>query len=191
MSLFDSPRPYHSGGDRVVLVMTEDQLWHWKERIFNYQQDILRSPINEQTSLFFDLNPAHVPAHTINPFLLKISEHNEFYRRPPSPLAGGRCCLYFVIDHAVPLLLYVGETKRTAKERWTGGHDCKDYLSQYHSLHYQYDLTTEIKTSFWYDTPSHRPHRLKLERELILRWRSPFNKECWQFWGQPFPKLPG
>jgi hypothetical protein len=34
-----------------------------------------------------------------------------------------------------------------------------------------------------------RTARLKLERELILRWQSPFNKENWQKWGQPFGKI--
>jgi len=31
-----------------------------------------------------------------------------------------------------------------------------------------------------------RKARQQLERALILKWRSPFNKENWQMWGQLF-----
>ena len=50
-------------------------------------------------------------------------------------------------------------------------------------------LEVKVCSAFWYDTPSDRTGRLKLERELILRWQSPFNKENWNKYGKPFGKI--
>ncbi|MDJ0747683.1 MAG: hypothetical protein QNJ32_30710, partial [Xenococcaceae cyanobacterium MO_167.B27] len=50
-------------------------------------------------------------------------------------------------------------------------------------------LEVRVCSAFWYDTPAERKSRLKLESELINRWQSPFNKENWQRWGQPFGKI--
>ncbi len=102
---------------------------------------------------------------------------------------GDRVCIYFIIDNTLPLLLYVGETKQTAKQRWNGVHDAKDYVTNYIELHRKYKLEVRVCSAFWYDTPSDRKSRLKLESELINRWQSPFNKENWQRWGQPFGKI--
>ena len=43
-------------------------------------------------------------------------------------------------------------------------------------LHRKYKLDVKMCSAFWYDTPDNRTARLKLERELILRWQSPFGK---------------
>ena len=72
---------------------------------------------------------------------------------------------------------------------WNGTHDCKDYVMNYIELHRKYDLDTKVCSAFWYDTPENRTGRLKLERELILRWQSPFNKENWHRYGKPFGKI--
>ncbi len=48
-------------------------------------------------------------------------------------LPAGRssdACIYFVIDSAARLLLYVAETCRSNK-RWKGTHDCKRYIEKY------------------------------------------------------------
>ena len=37
-----------------------------------------------------------------------------------------------------------------------------------------------------FDVPTERRARQNLESELIEKWRSPFNRESWKFWGQPF-----
>jgi hypothetical protein len=82
-----------------------------------------------------------------------------------------KICIYFIIDNALPLLLYVGETMQTAKQRWNGTHDCKDYAMNYVELHRKHDLEvrnapccvnsdlkSELRTvkmcSALYDTPS-------------------------------------
>ena len=97
----------------------------------------------------------------------------------------GEACLYFVVDSAAQLILYVGETLRSNK-RWKQKHDCKDYIDSYQSLHYKHGLQTAVNIGFWWDTPQRREARQELELSLILKWRSPFNKENWQWYGKPF-----
>ncbi len=165
-------------------LMSKEALKAWKTRIFTYQQRTLATRPPQQTSLF---NPpkSHCDHEAINPFQLKRYS-STFYR---SQQHGEKICVYFIIDHAMPLLLYVGETMQTAKQRWNGVHDCRDYIMNYIELHRKYDLEVRICSAFWYDTPDNRTARLKLERELILRWQSPFNKENWKKYGQPFGKI--
>lgn len=43
-----------------------------------------------------------------------------------------------------------------------------------------------VNAAFWWDAPVDRRTRQELELNLILKWRSPFNKENWERWGQPF-----
>ena len=96
-----------------------------------------------------------------------------------------RPSLYFVMDVQVPLLLYVGETVK-ANQRWKGVHDCKRYVLNYRDLHTKYGIETAINTAFYWDIPAEVRSRQQLESALIERWRSPFNKENWSFWGTPF-----
>jgi len=165
-------------------LMSKEALKAWKSRIFTYQQRTLATKPPQQTSLFAPPQ-SHCDHEVINPFQLK-PHSSTFYR---SQQHGEKICVYFIIDHAVPLLLYVGETMQTAKQRWNGVHDCRDYIMNYIELHRKYDLEVKICSAFWYDTPENRTARLKLERELILRWQSPFNKENWRKYGQPFGKI--
>ena len=165
-------------------LMSKQALLNWKSKIFNYQQRKSQTENPQQTSLF-DTVPSHCNLNSINPFELKLHSA-QFYRMREH---GDRNCIYFIIDHNLPLLLYVGETKQTAKQRWNGVHDCKDYVSNYIELHRKYKLEVRVCSAFWYDSPSDRKSRLKLESELINRWQSPFNKENWQRWGQPFGKI--
>ncbi len=165
-------------------LMSKETLLKWKSRIFNYQQKTLKTEQPQQTSLF-EVPTSHCDTNLINPFELKLHS-SQFYRQREQ---GQPNCIYFIIDNALPLLLYVGETKQTAKQRWNGVHDCKDYVTNYIELHRKYDLEVRVCSAFWYDTPSARKSRLKLESKLINRWQSPFNKENWQRWGQPFGKI--
>ncbi len=165
-------------------LMSEETLLKWKSRIFQYQQKTLKTEQPQQTSLF-DAPKSHCDTNLISPFELKLHS-SQFYRQRER---GQPNCIYFIIDNTLPLLLYVGETKQTSKQRWNGVHDCKDYVTNYIELHRKYELEVRVCSAFWYDTPSDRKSRLKLESELINRWQSPFNKENWQRWGQPFGKI--
>lgn len=180
--LFEARTPYRV--EQPKEVMSKEALLKWKSRVFNYQQRTHSAKPPQQTSLF-DPPKSHCDSELINPFELKL-HHSQFYRQREQ---GEKICIYFIIDNTLPLVLYVGETMQTAKQRWNGSHDCKDYTLNYIELHRQYDLEVKMCSAFWYDTPGDRTARLKLERELILRWQSPFNKENWSHYGQPFGKI--
>ena len=165
-------------------LMSKDAVLKWKLKIFDYQQRTLQTESPKQTSLF-DAPKSHCDSDSINPFKLQLHS-SQFYRMREQ---GDRNCIYFIIDNSLPLLLYVGETKQTAKQRWNGVHDCRDYIMNYIELHRKYDLEVRVCSAFWHDTPTVRKSRLKLESELIHKWQSPFNKENWQRWGQPFGKI--
>lgn len=160
----------------------KNSLLEWKDRVLTYQQREKSRESPEQLALF-DFAEPHASPNEIDPFSLRKHSH-EFWRLPAD---GGDACIYFVLDDAVPLLLYVGETARSDK-RWKGTHYCKQYLENYIYLHRQYGLTVKVCISFWWDVPVQRSPRQKLELQLIHKWLPPFNKQSWNRWGQPFNK---
>lgn len=161
--------------------MDRDALVCWKSRIFDYQQQVRESKPAAQGTLF-DIASTHCDPNTIDPFSLKLITM-QFWRMPAN--SPGYPCIYFVVDNTLPILLYVGESCKS-NQRWKGVHDCKRYVEKYHALHHKHGLERAVSIAFWFDTPANRTARLDLELSLILRWRSPFNKECWKWWGQPF-----
>jgi hypothetical protein len=164
-----------------ALVMSADALLKWKAQILEYQQRVRESKPPEQVTLF-DLAPKHCDPDQIDPLSLRLVPMS-FYRMPAD--SPGEACLYFVVDSAAGLILYVGETCRSNK-RWKGIHACKDYIASYQDLHYRYGIKTAVNAAFWWDAPVDRRARQELELSLIWKWRSPFNKENWERWGQPF-----
>nr|MDZ8061846.1 GIY-YIG nuclease family protein [Nostoc sp. EkiNYC01] len=164
-----------------ALVMSVDALLRWKTQILDYQQRVRENKPPEQTALF-DIAPNHCNPNRIDPLQLQVRSLS-FWRMPAD--SPGDSCLYFVIDSAAGLILYVGETCRSNK-RWKGIHGCKDYIAGYQDLHYRYGIQTAVNIAFWWDAPVDRRARQELELSLILKWRSPFNKENWERWGQPF-----
>jgi hypothetical protein len=168
---------------RDEFVMSADELQRWKSQIINYQQKARETPPIQQAALF-DIAPNHCDSDKIDPLKLQL-QSMAFYRIPAD--YPGEVCLYFVVDSAANLILYVGETLRSNK-RWKGVHDCKDYIAAYQDLHYRYKLKTAVNIAFWWDTPTDTKKRQQLEQALIQKWRSPFNKENWTRWGQPFGK---
>jgi hypothetical protein len=164
--------------------MSRQELIKWKQRIFNHQDKVRQTPPPQAT--LFDAVPQST-AYEIDPFNLKLHS-SQFYRMLDE---GNECCLYFILDMEMPILLYIGETKQTARNRWGNSgtnHDCQRYIAHYINLHRQYDLEVKVCAAFWYDPPEDKRSRQKIESELIYKWRSPFNKQCWKWWGQPFPK---
>jgi hypothetical protein len=109
------------------LVMNQDALQQWKKRVFQYQQQVRHNQQPQQASLF-DLATVHCDLDNIDPFTLKL-QPSQFYRLPEQ---SNQVCIYFVIDNALPILLYVGETKQSPKQRWDETHNCKQYISQYY-----------------------------------------------------------
>lgn len=161
-------------------VMDAKTLQQWKSRVFTYQQRIRNTELPQQVSLF-DVPSSHCNPEEIDPFELHL-QSMAFYRMPDT---YGQAALYFVIDSASEILLYIGETKHS-NQRWKGVHDCKDYIGSYQELHYRYQLETAVNIAFWWDAPVDRKPRQTLEQKMIQKWRSPFNKEMWEIWGQPF-----
>ncbi len=170
--------------------MDKDALLRWKSQIFKYQQSKRNSRAPQQNSLFQQTS-AYGSPEDIDPFELKL--HTAlFYRMPETaqPVEGiDTGCIYFIIDRTLPILLYVGETKLTAAKRWKGVHYVKDYILKYIELHRRYNLNEAIVSAFWHRIPPNKQILRLWEKELILKWRTPFNKECWRYWGQPFGKL--
>ncbi len=187
-SVADVAAPYRITPE-PQLEMRSETLLKWKQKIFHYQESVRNCPATTQHSLLVEINPVpdHWDAEKIDPFNLTPKPW-DFYRERYDPLKESASNIYFVIDRAMPLLLYVGETKLSIKQRWQGEHDCKQYIDAYVSLNRKYGFEIAINMAFNVSVPGDRRRRLALERDLILRWRSPFNKECWQYWGQPFQR---
>jgi hypothetical protein len=187
LKLFDASSPYRVARPES-LPMNREQLMRWKESIFAYQQTVKVTPPPQQTTLFELATTTWHQPDEIDPFALP--SHSSLFWRQASlaePLdSSNQGCLYFILDRSIPLLLYVGETKLTPNQRWQGTHDCKDYILQYIELHRRYQLTVEVVSAFWPHIPPQKKILQQWERHLILKWRSPFNKECWQWWGKPF-----
>jgi hypothetical protein len=168
LELFPQPKP--SSAKSPQLTMSSEALHSWKRRILEHQQS--ESAPQPQQGTLFELAPNPCEPNSIDPFALEL--HNLSFCEKPD--WGDRTCLYFIID-TFPLLLYVGETDRTPKQRWTN-HYCYSYIANYIELHRRYSLDVAVGIAFWYGAPSNRKQRLLLESELIYKWRSPFNKEC-------------
>lgn len=188
LNLFESKGHYCVPPRAPAQMMSQEALVSWKTRIYNYQQQTRSQTAPQQTTLF-DL--AQSPqSQDLDPFSLKLHP-SLFWRLKESPADwddSQQGCLYFILDTAVPLLLYIGETKLSANERWSGTHDCKDYILNYLQLHRHYEMEVAVASCFWLHLPPAKKTLQQWERELIYKWRSPFNKEMWAYWGQPFGK---
>jgi hypothetical protein len=167
---------------RPTLEIGPESLQAWKQKVKDFQQQVeFNQPIG-QTSLFELASPRTIDAETLDP--LSLPQQNTHFWRWKAEDAGVSA-LYFVIDYETNLLLYVGETGQS-NQRWKGTHGCKNYLLNYQQAHYQCDLPTKLGIAFWQDAPPATRARQKMETTLIYKWRSPFNKENWTFWGTPF-----
>lgn len=165
------------GGGGILL----DELQGWKQRVARYQAEVRQAPVEQQGSLF-DLPTEVSPAAAIDPFTLP-PQNAEFWRGQFQE--SGVPALYFVVDHEVPVLLYVGETVKS-NQRWQGVHDCKRYILSYVEAHRHHQLPVAVNIGFWPHAAADRKARQALESDLIRRWRSPFNKENWSQWSTPF-----
>lgn len=164
--------------------MDGSRLQTWKQAIAMYQKQVRQFQINAQSAQgdLFDLPPAHCDPDLIDPFSLKLYPF-EFYKQQFD--GAGEACIYFAIDNAVPLVLYIGETIASDR-RWKGVHDCKRYVDNYINLHNACSTYRAVCMAFWWDAPKHTKARKQLESSLIAKWKSPFNRENWELWQTPF-----
>ena len=170
------------GGRRSSLQMDCEYFQQWKAQIHKHQQQMRMGQMIEQVTLFDLSSSAAVKPEMIDPFALSVHSFS-FFRFPND--GPGEACLYFVLDSAAEVILYIGETCRSHK-RWRGQHDCKIYLDNYTSMHYHRGIKTAVNIAFWWGAPANTRARQQLELSLIQKWRSPFNKENWTIWGRPF-----
>jgi hypothetical protein len=175
----------------------------WKQRVLQHQAGVRQQcsspPANgdpqptasalatlqqgvQQASLFALDPTVDDLAAQIDPFGLP-RRNPEFWRQKAEDV--GVAALYFVIDDAAALLLYVGETVKS-NQRWKGEHDCKRYILNYVSEHHRLGLAARVNIGFWANAPVQTRDRQRLELALIQQWRSPFNKENWHHWHTPF-----
>ncbi|MFN3361575.1 MAG: GIY-YIG nuclease family protein [Pseudanabaenaceae cyanobacterium] len=166
-----SPRPYRvtDGGDSSF-PLNRETLSTWQLKVQAFQQQARRISLS-QTSLLPDSN-----CYPLDPFTLPLYPE-DFHR---CPRLDRDACIYFVLDLDATLILYIGET-HNLPQRWQGMHDCKRYLQQYRSVFH-----STIGFSFAWQVPVNKRSRQQLETLLIHHWRSPFNKENWQYWQTPF-----
>ncbi|NEQ50647.1 MAG: GIY-YIG nuclease family protein [Leptolyngbya sp. SIO3F4] len=160
-------------------ILNQQEITDWKDKVANFQMSVKTEPTMQQACLFEQTSN---PADDIDPFALP-QQNTEFWRWQFSDV--GVAALYFVIDYHSELLLYVGETVKS-NQRWKGEHDCKRYLLNYRQAHYHHNLESQLGIAFWRHAPAEQRPRQKVESALIYKWRSPFNKENWKFWGTPF-----
>jgi hypothetical protein len=106
-----------------LLEMSAQTLQDWKQRIFQHQRQVMQSVQPSQATLF-ETHGVDTSLEMLDPFTLR-SQNIEFWRWPAHE--PGLAALYFVIDHDLPVLLYVGETCKS-NQRWKGVHDCKRYV---------------------------------------------------------------
>lgn len=166
---------------RVNPSMSLTVLTDWKQRVFEYQQQV-RQTLSPQQPGLFDLFLETPDPDSIDPYQLR-QQNTEFWQWKHDDT--GTAAYYFVIDYELPILLYIGETAKS-NQRWKGKHDCKDYLLSYRQIHHQYQVATALGTAFFTQAPTQAKPRRKLESALIYKWRSPFNKENCSYWNTPF-----
>lgn len=158
--------------------MGKEALLTWKQKIAIYQNvtrlanGAIQSELWAKPESLWQIDPFRLPLQPL-----------EFYRLAAKE--PGNPSIYFILDTTAGLVLYIGETCH-ANLRWKGRHDCKDYIQNYQNLHYSHSLPLTVNAAFWLQAPPQTKARQSLERELIYHWRSPFNKEIWQYWGKPF-----
>jgi hypothetical protein len=186
LSLFDIPSSA-CPPRQPQLKMSKKSLLNWKKRVFEYQDKIRKQP--PQPTLF-EMAREQVKPDDINPFELKL--HSSLFWRMPDNSGPAdetnRGFLYFVIDNALPIILYIGETKLSANQRWSGVHDCKSYIMNYIQQHRNHELDCQVCTAFFPHLPPKKNILREWERELILKWHSPFNQQMWHIYAQPFGK---
>lgn len=138
LSLFDDDRPLPSRAE--TLVMSRDALIQWKERITEHQQQVRQEQPPQQQTLFDLPQTTWHTIDEIDPFGLRArsvplaSHPADFYRKPEPLDDSNQSCLYFIIDHAASILLYIGKTKLTVHQRWLGVHYAKDHTLRYKEI---------------------------------------------------------
>lgn len=173
LTLFPDKKFKAPNNEKVVI--DADTLQSWKNQIVKYQSSARNTKDSEQKPLF-DLPELSNQDYTqIDPLKLKNQVLSKF---------KGTDYLYFVLDRTPGLILYIGEQKVNKKLKKVD--ELNEYITTYQELHNYYKLKTSISIVFWQNIPKDKERRQELEEYFILKWRPPFNKQSFQWWGLPF-----
>lgn len=155
-----------------------------KSRIFEFQQDEKENNLIRRQTKLFDITSlpceCQLDPDTINPLTLPLqplnfaTEVNQF----------DNACIYFILDKALPLILYIGQSKNCCKRLRTlnysssGAHHRKKQIESYQQLNQNYGFSSSIYIARW-DLPIllEEKYRLELEKSLILKWYPLFNQQ--------------
>ena len=162
--------------------LSADALQRWIGKIHTFQHQVRETPPPQQPDLFGGIEIHPGDPNLVDPFALETCPFNFYEQRDLGPKQPA---IYFVRDRRADVILYIGEAKN-AHSRWSGSHDCKRYVTNYRTLHFECGSSCQIDIAFWLDAFPDAKRRQGQERDLIRRWRSPFNKENWQRWATPF-----
>jgi hypothetical protein len=173
LSLFSDKKFKAPTNEKVIIHI--DTLQSWKNQIVDYQQQARNTKPSEQKALF-ELPELSAEDYTqIDPLKLKNQVISKYKATD---------YLYFVVDKIPGLILYIGQQR--VNKKLNKVHELNEYITAYQELHNYYKLKTSISIVFWQNVPQDKERRQDLEEYLILKWRAPFNKQSFQWWGLPF-----
>lgn len=173
LDLFPAAEYQAPSNEKVIIDI--DTLQSWKNQIVEYQQQARSTKVSEQKALFELPELSNSDYTEIDPLNFKNQVLSKF---------KGTDYLYFVLDKIPGLILYIGQQRVNKKLKKV--HEFNDYIINYQELHNYYKLKTSISIVFWQNVPQDSYRRQELEEYLILKWRAPFNKQSFQWWGLPF-----
>lgn len=156
-------------------IIDADTLQSWKNQIVEYQQQARNTKASSQKALFELPEYISEDYTQIDPLNLKNQVLSKF---------KGTDYLYFVVDKTPGLILYIGQQRVNKKLKKV--HELDEFITVYQELHNYYKLKISISILFWQNIPQDSYRRQELEEYLILKWRPPFNKQSFQWWGLPF-----
>ncbi|BDA71874.1 hypothetical protein CAL7716_060400 [Calothrix sp. PCC 7716] len=173
LSLFPQAKFKAPNNEKVIIDI--DTLQSWKNQIVEYQQQARNTKPGEQKALF-ELPEIRSEDYTqIDPLKLNNQVLSKY---------KGTDYLYFVLDKTPGLILYIGQQRVNKKLKKV--HEFNEHITTYQELHNYYKLKTSISIVFWQSVPQDSYRRQELEEYFILKWRAPFNKQSFQWWGLPF-----
>ncbi|MEM9771505.1 MAG: GIY-YIG nuclease family protein [Cyanobacteria bacterium P01_D01_bin.73] len=160
-----------------------EALQTWINKIHQFQHHTRHTPQPQQPDLFGGIEVHPGDPYLVDPLALESYPFNFYEQR--GTIGPKQPAIYFVRDRQAEIILYIGEAKN-AYTRWSSVHDCKRYVTNYRTLHFECQSSCDIDIAFWLDAFPDAQRRQEQEQTLIQRWRSPFNKENWQYWATPF-----
>jgi hypothetical protein len=149
---------------------------YWINDIARHQRGVVRNGLSNLLAQQGMERDALMTSLAIDPFVLSPCER-DFLKLPKRQSSS----IYFLLDTHNGIILYIGETRKSLKSRWSH-HHCSQFISPYIALGYAEE--SSIALSWVSKIPVQR--RVECEKHLIRLWQPPFNAENWMRW---IPKI--